>query len=481
MNLATHFGIIWRRKWRVLIATIVVVGGVFAWRDTRPRVYSGSTLLSVTPARTTSSPIGSKDEVQFLCETYAALATTRPVLNAAKTAAGLPFSVGTLQQNVSTDTSKNAGFIEVNATASTAADAQAISKAVADALVAEVARQQDAAKVDDLKGVEAEVASVSGQLLALPPNSPQRAALEAQYTALVQARVESQVRPVDRVQVVAPARASDIPVSPRPYRDALLALAVALVVNCELVVLIETLSDRFSVTDEAEEIADITGLPVLARVPRGSVEDSLEEIRTLRAALMLTATTLRTVAIVGAEQGSGKSFISRRLAAETAAMNIPVLLVDGDLRRPTVHAELSLPRSPGLSDLLQGASVHETVRDDPDHPNLSVLTAGSVVADPLSLLSGYAVRESIKKFTRAELVIVDTPASSFFADAAAIASQCDVTVVVVNAQRSRRRTVRKLVAQLQHAGAHPLGVVINWAESAPRSASYYYAGQRVSI
>ena len=481
MDLAAHFGTIWRRRWRVLIATVVVVGAVFAWRDTRPRVYASTTLMSVTPARTTNSPIGSKDDVQFLAETYAALATTRPVLSNAISTAGLKVSVATAQDHVATDTSKNPGFIELTTTAATPEEAQALGAAVSSALVAEVARQQDAAKVDDLRGVESEIASVSSQLATLPPTSTERVALQAQYTALVQARVDSQVRPVDRVQTVAPSRASTTPVSPRPMRDAFLALVVALVINSELAVATEVLSDRFSVTDEVEDITELTGLPVLARVPRGSVEDSLEEIRTLRAALMLTATTLRTVAVVGAEQGSGKSFIARRLAAETAAMNIPVLLVDGDLRRPTVHAELSLRRSPGLSDLLQGAESDEVVQVDPDRPNLTVMTAGSVVADPLSLLSGSMVRAGIKKITGAELVIVDTPASSFFADAAAIAAQCDVTVLVVNAQRSRRRTVRKLVTQLHQAGAHPLGVVINWAESAPRSSAYYYAGQRVPV
>src|SRR3954463_14378647 len=103
MDLAEHFGTIWRRKWRILLVTVVVVGGVFAWRKTRPKVYSATALLSVTPARTTNAPI-SKDDVQFLAETYAALATTRPVVGAAVQSSKLPMSVEVAQSLVATDT-----------------------------------------------------------------------------------------------------------------------------------------------------------------------------------------------------------------------------------------------------------------------------------------------------------------------------------------------------------------------------------------
>ena len=74
--------------------------------------------------------------------------------------------------------------------------------------------------------------------------------------------------------------------------------------------------------------------------------------------------------------------------------------------------------------------------------------------------------------TWAELVIVDTPAGGLFADALAIASQCDATLVVVDAQNSRRRPVRDLVESLRQVAAQPIGIVLNRTEPAPRP-SYY--------
>src|SRR5438045_2314406 len=103
MDLAEHFGTIWRRRWRILIATLVVTGAVFAWRETRPKVYAASSLLSVTPARTSNSTLGSKDDVQFLAETYGALAQTRPVVAAAVADSKLALSTTEGMSRVSVD------------------------------------------------------------------------------------------------------------------------------------------------------------------------------------------------------------------------------------------------------------------------------------------------------------------------------------------------------------------------------------------
>jgi Mrp family chromosome partitioning ATPase len=80
----------------------------------------------------------------------------------------------------------------------------------------------------------------------------------------------------------------------------------------------------------------------------------------------------------------------------------------------------------------------------------------------------------VKAAPWSELVIVDTPATAFFADAIAIAAQCDVTLLVVNAQQSRRRAVRKLLAELRQVNATPIGVIVNWVANGSRSAQYYY-------
>jgi Mrp family chromosome partitioning ATPase len=94
------------------------------------------------------------------------------------------------------------------------------------------------------------------------------------------------------------------------------------------------------------------------------------------------------------------------------------------------------------------------------------------VSDPAGLFGGRSFREALEGMTWAELVVVDTPAGGLFADALAIASQCDATLVVVDAQSSRRRPTRNLVENLRQVSAQPIGVVLNRTEPAPRP-SYY--------
>jgi Mrp family chromosome partitioning ATPase len=103
---------------------------------------------------------------------------------------------------------------------------------------------------------------------------------------------------------------------------------------------------------------------------------------------------------------------------------------------------------------------------------LRVVPSGAPVGDPSGLFGGRSFREALDNMTWAELVIVDTPAGGLFADALAIASQCDATLVVVDAQNSKRRPVRDLVESLRQVSAQPIGVVLNRTEPAPRP-SYY--------
>jgi Mrp family chromosome partitioning ATPase len=101
------------------------------------------------------------------------------------------------------------------------------------------------------------------------------------------------------------------------------------------------------------------------------------------------------------------------------------------------------------------------------------LPAGAPVADPAGLLRGGALRSANDQPTWFELILIDTPASVFFADAFAIASQCDAVLIVINARKTRRGAVRKLVNQLQQVNVTPIGVVLNWTTTGMRSAQYY--------
>jgi capsular exopolysaccharide synthesis family protein len=159
---------------------------------------------------------------------------------------------------------------------------------------------------------------------------------------------------------------------------------------------------------------------------------------------------------------------------------MPVVLIDADLRLPSLDERLGVPRSPGLSDILFGTPPAEAAHPIRNTPNLTLLPAGSAVPDPAGLLGGRAFRDAVASLTWADLVIVDTPATDHFADALAIASQCDATLIILDTRATSRRAVQSLVKQLQQVKGNPMGIVVNKTERSNRP-SYYYGRTRSTV
>ncbi len=479
MDVAKHLSVIWRRKWQVLAISVVVAGVVFGVSVSRDDVYRAQGLVAFTPARESAASPPDEDTTLFLARNYAARAETRPVVEDLIRRSGLPLTLEEALDRVRVGLSGDAGFLTVEATGRTKNEAAQLAQATADALVAAVRADQKQAADRDVATISGEIASLEQQLANTNTSAPARRTLEARYESLVVSAAERRLQPVDRLDIVAPARADDAPASPKPKRDALLAFVVALVLNAEAFVLIEALSDRFSGKDLSEELLRLTGLPILARIPDGDEEAINEAFNTLRTNLLFMelAEQVRTVAVVSVEPGAGKSFASIHLARSMAGISILTVLVDGDIRRPVLHERLGLPGAPGLSNVLNGYDLAEAVREVPDEPMLKLLPAGAPAPDPAGL---FALRP-LRKFLRgiqAEMVVVDTPAEALFADAATIASQCDIAVLIVDVKATRRASVRATVDRLRQVNVNIVGAVMNRAE--PVSKRSYYARYRES-
>ena len=474
MDLFEHFRVIARRRWTVLSASLAVAALAFGWSYTRPPVYEASALVTVTSGRALSGQSVTEQDSLFLSRNYAELARTRPVLADAALRSKLPLGAADARRRVSSRAASDVGFISLAATGPTLDAATSLAQGVADALIAAVTEEQNRAVKATLAPIEDEIAEVGTQLNQLPSAAGHREALVARYQALVEAATERRLAPTDRLVLVSPARGDALPVAPTPVRTTVLALLVALVVNAEAAVLIEVLRDRISSSEDDEESGEILGLPALARIPPGDSEETQEAFRTLRTSLMFLETTgpLRTVAVVSAHPDAGKTFTSQHLARSVASLELPVALVDGDLRRPSLHREAGIAVAPGLSDVLRGASLASALHSDPRQPALQILPGGSEVPDPAGLVAGRRFREVLDQLGGG-LVVVDTPACDLFADGFAIASHCDATLVVVDAKRTRRRSVRRMIVHLQRVGANPIGVVLNRVERRS-SSSYYY-------
>ncbi len=475
MDLAAHFRVIAQNWVRILVISLVIAFAVLVVSSTQAKQYQSKATVVVTPGVVA----GGQSQVQAaaaLAQTFAQYVDTPSVMRQAARSSGLGIDASEAADRVSASQVGDIGFIEVKATGPSREDAEALGRAASQALVSTVQNQAAQALYADLLPIQFQRQQLQAQIDALPPNDPQRAPLQLQIDGLNQSERDRRAVPADRAGILSGARTGSNPVSPRPIRDALLAFVVSLVVVGELTVLAHYVGDRFSRSEDTADVSRLTGLPVLAKIPKGSGIEVVESFRVLRTNLMVLegAGKPRTVAIVSANQSAGKTFTAVNLAQSAAGLDEKVVLVDADLRKPAVHERLGIPRAPGLSSVLQGGDLSTALSKVPDTPFLRVLPSGAPVQDASGVLGARAFRHVLDALRAVRLVVVDTPPSGLFADAMAVASQCDATIFVLDIKTSRRRQVRASLEALERAGANLIGVVVN-RTSAPRRSSYYEA------
>ncbi|WP_414623452.1 GumC family protein [Calothrix sp. CCY 0018] len=186
---------------------------------------------------------------------------------------------------------------------------------------------------------------------------------------------------------------------------------------------------------------------------------------------------LKSLVISSALPGEGKSTISLYLAKVAAAMGKRVLLVDADMRNPTVHRYVeSLTNTWGLSNAISGAAeAHDLIQRLPEEENLSVLTAGQTPPNPARLLASGKMKDLLLDFqTKYDLVIIDTPPLHGFADAKYLASQADGLMMVVGLDKTQKPAVRQVLKDLYLSHINLLGIVANGVKGYKSSYSGYY-------
>ena len=202
-------------------------------------------------------------------------------------------------------------------------------------------------------------------------------------------------------------------------------------------------------------------LPVTLAFPSSPVA---EAYRSLRTTLLLASPGAppKLILVTSALPGEGKTMTSINSAIVLAQKNRRVLLVDADLRRPTVHTRMGVPNNSGLSGALSGNDPAESYVPHPTLPTLSILPAGHRPPLPSELLDSDRMRELIARW-RGEFdhVIIDTPPVLGMSDAVVLSTQADAVVLVVRAAESGRQSVRRAREVLLGVHAKLAGALVN--------------------
>ena len=204
-----------------------------------------------------------------------------------------------------------------------------------------------------------------------------------------------------------------------------------------------------------------------------------EAIRTLRNSILLTDfdRQLRSVLLTSASPSEGKSTVAAHLAATHASQHKRTLLIDGDLRRPSVHRLYQVPNSVGLSNvLLQQISWRDAVIRMDEPKNLDILPAGPSTRRASDLI-GMGLAELIEEASREyDLIVLDAPPLLGFAEPLQMATVVDGVIVVARAGDTSRKALSSVVSTLGRLRANLVGIVLNEVHREVSAGYYYYYG-----
>jgi capsular exopolysaccharide synthesis family protein len=206
-----------------------------------------------------------------------------------------------------------------------------------------------------------------------------------------------------------------------------------------------------------------------------------EALRVVRTKILSSSPSLRSVMVTSTRSAQGKSTVAANLAILTAQISKNVILIDADLRRPTIHLHLGMANDTGLSEVLAGTACVDDVVRKTSVGNLRFLPAGIPPQNPADLISSDAMRELIEELSdQADLVIVDTPPVADFADSLVMARYVDGVMLAYRAGQMPLDVDIRAKAQLEGMQANLLGVVLTDVQRGVSGIGYSYDYYRYS-
>lgn len=278
----------------------------------------------------------------------------------------------------------------------------------------------------------------------------------------------------NNISVVDPALVPYQKHKPNTRLNLMLGLVLGIFLGTVIAFLLEFLDDRIK---SASDLERLLGLPILGITPalkgKDVIEQSMATARQPTSALAEAFRSLRTnllfatregiprsLAITSSMPSEAKSSTCINLATALAQAGKRVLLLDADLRKPTIHQRFKLDNSQGLSNYLtHQAEIYDVVQDTVI-PGVSVITAGPQSPNPAELLSSERLNELFKLApTEFDIIILDTPPTMGLADSLILSNRTSATVMVAAYGQSRKRALTDSMKRLRQAHANVIGVV----------------------
>ncbi len=308
-------------------------------------------------------------------------------------------------------------------------------------------------------------------------------------------------------RIIDAARVPTAPSEPNVPRNLAFALVLGVISGLGLAFLLENMDNTVRTPEQAQAISC---LPSLGMIPLGSKSTShgatgkrlaltaskevvetvtqirpqsqmAESYRALRTSLLLSnlGAPPKVIMITSARPQEGKTTTSINTAIVLAQKGVRVLLIDADLRRPSIHKTLGMGPRSGLSNVLTGsATMQQTITTSPILPNLFIMPAGTPPPNPAELLASSNMRDLIDELRGLyDHIVIDTPPTLSVTDAVVLSPRADATILVIRSGQTTKQALRRSREILMQVNAHVAGVLLNAVDLTSPDYYYYYEYQ----
>ena len=182
----------------------------------------------------------------------------------------------------------------------------------------------------------------------------------------------------------------------------------------------------------------------------------------------------KVLLVTSTEAGEGKSTISSNLALSLSQDNKKVIIIDGDLRKPSVHKQFRISGSVGLTELLIGEEALEKIKHK-INPYLDAIASGHIPPNPAELLASEEMEKVIEKLREEyDYVIIDTNPIGLVADAQILSSKVDGVILVARYEKTKKENLLSCEKMIDKVGGNTIGVVLNGIDEKRGKYYYYY-------
>lgn len=467
--------LVWRRKWLLLAIVILIPTVVYVISSLLPKTYESKATINVKATAGASTLFSNQlASTSDIAQAQTLIRTTVVAGRAAHLLGMKPAAGRELLSHVSVEPT-NPAETEGNFLTITAEDSDPVTAArIANAFAKAVAQTRT---FNAVHGIDQMIGTLIGQGTTGIGGEAARDALAEQLQQLRGLKAGQEgTTPI--VEVAVP---SDAPISPRPVRNTVIALILALLIAAGMAPLLDRIDRKIR---EPGELEDLLEPPLLATVPDAAfpghspVPRVREAFQTLRANLTYfnIDRSLSTLVVCSAAQQDGKTTVALNLAIAYALDERDVILVDADLRRPQLASRLGKDASVGLDEVLVGKKTLDEALIDVDAGagRLRILPGATPPPNPAVLLGSQRMRALVAELTEtADMVVIDSPALLAVSDAIPLINQADGTILVARLNSTTNEALKRTSQVINAAGGTILGTV---ATGASGSGIYGYYG-----